>query len=133
MSNGFVTDSSEGRTLPASARKRAAWAGSHHARAVPVDVTAGTSRSSAPGPYAAVGIQSPRSAVSAPAGAMRAVRAAVVVTAIVSVVITVALALIPQLRLTYPWQTEHLALETAASVIALLACFLVFGRLRRRT
>ncbi len=68
-------------------------------------------------------------AVAAPAGAMRA---AVVVTAIASAVITAALALVPQLRFSYPWQTEHLALETAASLIALLACFLVLGRLRRR-
>ena len=43
------------------------------------------------------------------------------------------LRLIPQLSFTYPWQAENLALETAASLIALLACFLVFGRLRRRT
>jgi signal transduction histidine kinase len=60
-------------------------------------------------------------------------RAAVVVTTIASAVITAALALIPQLRLAYPWQAENLALETAASVIALLACFMVFGRLLRRT
>jgi signal transduction histidine kinase len=64
---------------------------------------------------------------------MRAVRVAVVITAIASAVVTAALALIPQLRLAYPWQAEHLALETAASVIALLTCFIVFGRLRRRT
>ena len=60
-------------------------------------------------------------------------RTAVVVTAIVSAVTTAALALLPQLHLAYSWQAENLALEMAASVIALLACFLVFGRLRRRT
>ena len=63
----------------------------------------------------------------------RDVRTAVVVVAIASVMLTVGLALFPQLHLAYPWQAENLALEMAASVIALLACFLVFGRLRRRT
>jgi signal transduction histidine kinase len=61
-----------------------------------------------------------------------AVRAAVVVTAAASAVITAALALVPRSHRPYPWLTEHLALETAASLIALLACFLVSGRLRRR-
>jgi signal transduction histidine kinase len=60
-------------------------------------------------------------------------RGAVIVTAILSAVATAALALIPQLHLTYPWQAENLAIETTASTIALLACFMVFGRLRRRT
>jgi signal transduction histidine kinase len=60
-------------------------------------------------------------------------RTAVVVTAIASVVATVTFASIPQLSFRYQWQTENLALETAASLIALLACFLVFGRLHRRT
>lgn len=59
--------------------------------------------------------------------------AAVVLTAIASAAATAALALVPQLHLAYPWQTENLALETAASVIALLTCFMLFGRLRRRT
>src|SRR5579875_1891515 len=62
----------------------------------------------------------------------RAVRAAVVVTAIASAVITAALALVPRSHQPYMWLTQHLALETAASLIALLACFLVLGRLRRR-
>ncbi len=59
-------------------------------------------------------------------------RAAVVVTAIASAVITAALALVPRSHQPYMWLTQHLALETAASLIALLACFLVLGRLRRR-
>lgn len=63
---------------------------------------------------------------------MQVVRAAVAVTVIVAVVTTVANALIPQFDLSYEWPAAHPALETAASVIALLACFLVFGRLRRR-
>lgn len=96
-------------------------------------VIADTSCSSAPGRHAAVRTRSLRSAVSGPHGALRTARAAVVATAIASVVITAALSLVPQLRLTYPWQMEHVALETAASLIALLACFLLFGRLRRRT
>jgi signal transduction histidine kinase len=60
-------------------------------------------------------------------------RTAVMVTVIISAVTTTALAVLPQLHLAYSWQAEDLALEMAASVIALLACFLVFGRLRRRT
>ena len=64
---------------------------------------------------------------------MRGMRTAVVVTAIASVVATAAFAAIPQLSFRYRWQAGNLALETAASLIALLACFLVFGRLRRRT
>ena len=58
---------------------------------------------------------------------------AVVVTAIVLVAVTAALALAPQLHLGYPQEAVDLALDTAASVIGLLAYFLVFGRLRRRT
>jgi signal transduction histidine kinase len=74
-----------------------------------------------------------RSAVFAPGGAMRGMRTAVVLTAIASLLASAAFAVVPQLPLTPPRQAEHLALETAASVIALLASFLVFGRLRRRT
>jgi signal transduction histidine kinase len=55
------------------------------------------------------------------------------VTAIVLVAVTAALALAPQLHFGYPREAADLALDTAASVIGLLACFLVFGRLRRRT
>ena len=60
-------------------------------------------------------------------------RATVIVTAIVLVAITTALALAPQLHLGYPQEAADLALDTAASVIGLLAYFLVFGRLRHRT
>lgn len=59
--------------------------------------------------------------------------AAVIVTAVALVVITAALALTPQFHLSYPPEAADLALDTAASVVGLLACFLVFGRLRRRT
>jgi len=64
---------------------------------------------------------------------MRGMRTAVVATATASAVATVAFAFIPRLSFRYRWQAENLALETAASLIVLLACFLVFGRLRRRT
>ena len=43
-----------------------------------------------------------------------------------------ALALLPQLQFAHDGVSSHVALETAASLIALLAGFLVFGRLRRR-
>ena len=64
---------------------------------------------------------------------MHVVGAMVVSIAIASALATVALALMPQLHLAYPWQAGNLAMQTAASMIALLTCFLVFGRLRRRT
>jgi hypothetical protein len=60
-------------------------------------------------------------------------RAAVIVTAIVLVAVTAALAVAPRLHLGYPQETVDLALDTAASVIGLLACILVIGRLRHRT
>lgn len=51
--------------------------------------------------------------------------------AVVSGAATFAVALLPQLHFAY-WQPMlHVALETAASLIALLAGFLVLGRLRR--
>ncbi len=43
-----------------------------------------------------------------------------------------ALAMLPQLQFARRGMSPHVALETAASLIALLAGFLVFGRLRRR-
>jgi signal transduction histidine kinase len=59
--------------------------------------------------------------------------AAFVVTATMLTATTAALALAPQLYPGYPREAADLALDTAASVIGLLAYFLVFGRLRRRT
>jgi signal transduction histidine kinase len=66
---------------------------------------------------------------------VRETDATVVVTAIAlaAVTVTAAVALTPQLHLGYPREAVDLCLDTAASVIGLLACFLVFGRLRRRT
>jgi signal transduction histidine kinase len=55
----------------------------------------------------------------------------VLVTAVVSAVVTLAVALLPQLHFAYWQPLLHAALETAASLIALLAGFLFFGRLRR--
>jgi hypothetical protein len=51
---------------------------------------------------------------------------------VVSGVVACALAVLPQLQFTYNGALLHVAVETAASLIALLAGFLVFGRLRRR-
>jgi signal transduction histidine kinase len=55
----------------------------------------------------------------------------VLVTAVVSAVVTLAIALLPQLHFTYWQPLLHAALETAASLIALLAGILCFARLRR--
>jgi len=91
-----------------------------------------------PGPPAS-GWQGPadshllRSAVAPRFGAVRGMHAAVIVTAIVLIAVTAALALAPQLHLGYPQETVDLALDTAASVIGLLAYFLVFDRMRHRT
>jgi signal transduction histidine kinase len=62
---------------------------------------------------------------------MRGGGAAALVTAAVSGIVTVAVALLPQLHFAYSAPLLHVALETGASLIALLAGFLVFGRLRR--
>ena len=62
---------------------------------------------------------------------MRGGRAAVLVTAVISGVATLAIALLPQLHFAYQLLPLHVGLETAASLIALLTGFLVFGRLRR--
>jgi signal transduction histidine kinase len=64
--------------------------------------------------------------------ALPGMQATVIVSAIVLVAVTATLALAPQLHLGYPRETADLALDTAASVIGLLAYFLVFGRLCRR-
>jgi len=62
---------------------------------------------------------------------MRGAGAAVLVTAVISGVATLGVALLPQLHFAYRQPPLHVALETTASLIALLAGFLVFGRLRR--
>jgi signal transduction histidine kinase len=64
---------------------------------------------------------------------VRGAGAVVLVTAVISGIATLAIALLPQLHFAY-WQPPlHVALETTASLIALLAGFLVFGRLRRES
>lgn len=63
---------------------------------------------------------------------MRGARTAVLVTAAVSCAATTAIALLPGLAFGYLRPQLHVALETAASLIALLAGFLVYGRFRRR-
>jgi signal transduction histidine kinase len=64
-------------------------------------------------------------------GVRRGAGAAALVTAVVSAVAIVAVALLPQLHFAYPAPALHVALETSSSLIALLAGFLVLGRLRR--
>ena len=73
-----------------------------------------------------------RRRVGAP-GVTEDTRTIAVVTAAASGLATVAFALLPQLRLDYEWPSVRIAVETAGSLIALFATFLVFGRLRRRT
>ena len=63
---------------------------------------------------------------------VRGIYVAAIATPVVLAAVTAALALTPQLHLGYPREEADLALDTAASVVGLLAYFLVFGRLRRR-
>ena len=74
-----------------------------------------------------------RPAIAARLGAVQEMRASDVVTAIVLVTVTAAVVLAPQFHPGYRRQAEDLTMETALSVIGLLAYLLVFGRLRRRT
>jgi signal transduction histidine kinase len=60
------------------------------------------------------------------------VRAGILAAAVVSGAVGFAFAVLPQLQLTYQGTLPRVALETAALLIALLAGFLVFGRLHRR-
>ena len=52
-------------------------------------------------------------------------------TGAAAVVATVLVAVLPFLRFAYRGQSLHVALETAAALIALIAAFLVFGRFRQ--
>jgi signal transduction histidine kinase len=90
-------------------------------------------RSPASGPPLPAGRHRLRSAVAAWFSAAREMRVAVVGTAIVLVAAAAGVALAPQLHPGYRWRPEDLTVETALSVIGLLAYFLVFGWLRRRT
>ena len=74
-----------------------------------------------------------RPAIAARLGAVQEMRASDVVTAIVLVTVTAAVVLAPQVHPGYRRQAEDLTMETALSVIGLLAYLLVFARLRRRT
>lgn len=87
---------------------------------------------SLPGWPGLAGRQLTQSAAGARFKGVREMDAAVVVTAIGVTAVTAAVALTPPLHLAYPREAVDLALDTAASVIGLLACILVFGRLRRR-
>jgi len=55
----------------------------------------------------------------------------IVIAALVSGAATTAVILIPALRFAYRLPAVHVALETAAALIGLLAAYLVFGRFRR--
>lgn len=55
----------------------------------------------------------------------------ILTAALVSVGATAAVILVPALRFAYRMPELHVALETAAALIGLLAAFLVFGRFRR--
>jgi signal transduction histidine kinase len=63
---------------------------------------------------------------------VRGIRGAVLSTVVACGVTTAAVLLLPQMRSGYRRSALHLALETAASLVVLLAGFLIFGRLRRR-
>jgi signal transduction histidine kinase len=63
---------------------------------------------------------------------MRGMRAAVLATVLASGAVTASSMLLPQVHSGYRRSALLVALETAASLIALLAAFLVAGRLRRR-
>src|SRR5262245_17453564 len=67
------------------------------------------------------------------AGAPHTYRAIAVLTAVVSCLVTIAFARVPELHPGYAWPELRLALETSGSLIALFATFLIFGRLLRRT
>ena len=56
-----------------------------------------------------------------------------IVTAVICSAVTIGFVLLPQLHLEYAWPQVRLALETSGSLIVLVAGFLVYGRLRRRT
>jgi signal transduction histidine kinase len=131
-SEAFVTVSDQEPARPPHPERRIARARNYLSRTAIAgfDWGAAAFRSLALGQHAASANFPPRRAVVSP-HVMRTVRAVVAATAIASAVITAIVTLIRHRA--YPWQADHLALETSASLIALLACFLVFARIRRRT
>lgn len=60
-------------------------------------------------------------------------RAILLVTVLLSGLATMAFVVLPELHPDYRWPSVRIAVETAGSLISLVAAFLVFGRLRRRT
>jgi signal transduction histidine kinase len=62
----------------------------------------------------------------------RLLPAPIVVAALISSAATAAVILVPALRFAYRLPTVHVALETAAALVGLLAAYLVAGRFRRR-
>jgi signal transduction histidine kinase len=64
---------------------------------------------------------------------MRGLRGVALATTLVAGAATVAFVLLPPIHLGDEWRSARLALETAGSLIALVAAFLVYGRMRRNT
>jgi len=63
---------------------------------------------------------------------VRGTRGAVLTAVAASAAATATAVMLPQLRSGYRWSALHVALETAASLVALLAALLIIGRLQRR-
>jgi signal transduction histidine kinase len=128
-SEAFVTVSDQENAHPERCIARAR---KHLSRTAIAGFDWGTAafRSLALGQRAASAGFPPRAAVFSP-HVMPTVRAMVAATAITSAVVAAVVTLTRHHA--YPWQADHLALETSASLIALLACLLVFGRIRRHT
>lgn len=64
---------------------------------------------------------------------MGGMRGAGLATALMSGIATLVIGLLPQLHASYRWSALHVALDTTATLIALLAACLAVGRLWRRT
>jgi signal transduction histidine kinase len=65
--------------------------------------------------------------------ATRGMRGAGLATAVVSGTATIVIGLLPQLHASYQWSALHVALDTTATLIGLLAACLAVGRLWRHT
>jgi signal transduction histidine kinase len=89
-------------------------------------------RSPASGRLGPAGSHLLRSAIAARFRTVQEIRASDVVTAIVLVMVAAAVVLAPHLHPGYRRRAEDLTMETALSVIGLLAYLLVFARLRHR-
>jgi signal transduction histidine kinase len=75
---------------------------------------------------------SARSYASEVGNGRNAVLPVMIISGVMTFAFAIVFAVLPQLQFAYYGASAHVALETAATLIALLAGFLVFGRLRRR-